>query len=289
MAVLGLEHTGHHLWEAMYGLLEEQGQMLPFEQPSNGLCTARDGINKGRAQCLTRLTQLVDLAAAWGHDSAKLMQLRQAFRADGQLLLASHAANRSIKANGLALCSYPCGHCGVQGAPHPELFRLVNPCRQPDATLYAAAAEAAKVDLRFVVTTRPALEVLRDDLSENSGFTLRRALLMQSQCRLLLEQLRRLDRRFYVCMAYSAPHMAVADVRNHTGLEITPALATRYHTAPKSKGKLTLMLWQQQLANDNRDFVSAVFRLQSCIHEIDQSCPNAKALPALSSLPSKSA
>lgn len=122
---VGLEHTGHHAWEAI-------GTQL-----SHGLA------GNGKLQQLVReIAGVIFFGEVLGGVPAAA--LGQAFQAAVQAF-----GSRRAQPVWLNSCSYPCGGAGERN----------NPLRHPDLRTMHRAASAAGAEMRYLVMTRHPTEV----------------------------------------------------------------------------------------------------------------------------------
>lgn len=169
---VGLEHSGHHLWH-------------------DGIFPAVTTASSERLSRALFLADESDPGAAWAPcpdpwslDRPRLVsELKAAFEADRAS--ADRAGGAWPKPRALRGCSFPC---------------LL--ARNPDVTLVAEAAEAARADLRIVVMVRDPLELV-SSCSEGCGITPARVSMYARACRVLQAQLRSLDPAFLTCFPYS--------------------------------------------------------------------------------------
>jgi len=197
--VAGMEHTGHKLWhgEDWFDVHREgliQALRLPkAEQASKEAYLSIRRYGNGCAGNVDAMTRSIASDA------------RELRRSDG---------GGSSSAMFLAGCSYPCD---------------TNPRQRgsPDVNLFARAAEAASVDFRALVLTRPASETVYDKLKDenagSSGFRLPRLQALLRHCRVLRQQLESLDADFWACVPYHSYREGWSTpLRNWSGLELGP-------------------------------------------------------------------
>jgi len=125
------------------------------------------------------------------------------------------------------------------------------------------------------VLTRPAIEVIRDDLWPNSGFTTARSKLMLDQCHIMLQQLRRVDSRFVQCWSYHDMSHDV-DRMHHTpalralkgllGVDVLPALFRIFRVPSFSRFQQSAALLGEAPADVRLD----AYHLQACINEVEK-------------------
>jgi hypothetical protein len=190
---VGLEHSGHHLWQ----------RLLPRFSATSGVSSALHPIER-RGCARQRWWGSDPGARSWfalenvpnpcpfarADDAAKVVAtLKRAFEED--------VAQRRTSLYNIKSCSFPCG---------PGSF--------PDVTLVARAAEAAGVDLRLVVMTRDPTEIVHG-CGLGCGFTELRVRQMLHACRQLDAQLRKLHPAFYQCFDYHAYPLVSTAQRDH--------------------------------------------------------------------------
>ena len=135
---LGLEHTGHHLWES---------------------------IVEGRTKIVSEYINLFELAGAqammklpgkhgWDWNANRTEAVRGLTSRFGEETWRGRdAGNRGLSLVGINSCSYPCGFQENPDDPG-------DPLRYPiDPVAIAMAARAARLDVRFLVLWRPAGEL----------------------------------------------------------------------------------------------------------------------------------
>ena len=163
MYAVGLEHTGHHLWhDSLYSLLSCKQRVLGQEHSVGALID----------------TGLELPCAPLSRQGAVSDYLRAAVRRWRRSMLMGGGVGLTC----LNSCSYPCG-----GAPWP---------RNPDVVALARASNAAQVDLRLLVLTREAVEIIY-------WFNERRVDALVDACTRMVAQLELLDPRFYACFDYN--------------------------------------------------------------------------------------
>lgn len=111
----------------------------------------------------------------------------------------------------LSSCSYPCGGKGLV-------------IRRPDITFLARVAEKADVDLRLLVMTRQAVQIV-------NSFHRHRVAMLYQHCVQLKAQLLKLDPRFFYCAPYhfSGSPVHVDAVSKFIGVNVSSALAINFH------------------------------------------------------------
>ena len=238
LAVVGLEHTGHHLWHnALAPRLTDQ--LLPqltgldtytLQSPHVAI------VPPGRVQGWAKTTTNLSLAmASYSHRLRGVVAQRRTER----------DALKPLSL--LQLCSYPCGDCTrvVLGAQAGGSEQPDNLCGCPNVVSLTRAAEDAGFNMRLLVLSRrSAIEVIRDDGWPISGMITERAALLAHQCRHMLRELRQVEDRIAACMDYHEPHKAVAPIATNVGLDISNALKGGYRPASAQKTTQRAAQWQ---------------------------------------------
>ena len=158
--VLGLEHTGHHLWESLY-------PSTRANSAASWLINYEVGFARGRIRQGDGESCELDLAV---HLALEERAARLA-AGTGSVLL------------GINSCSYPCG-------PGPPKFNVL---RSPDAPLLVRAAQRAGTTLRLLVTLRRSEDLFHgypDDGSDGFANASAHVVPLGDACELMLGQLR---------------------------------------------------------------------------------------------------
>ena len=90
--------------------------------------------------------------------------------------------------------SYPGGTCHVRGGK----------CSIPDVRLLWQSARLASVDMRFLLLTRPAFELIYDSLWPRDGYVAERVDLLTRSCRKMQRHLNYLPQSHVLCLPYHA-------------------------------------------------------------------------------------
>lgn len=174
--VAGLEHTGHHLWHnGLFPRLASKNATKPL-----GKTFQAKKIKHERLQAL--------LNTGWdcGNDE-RIIERTNATMQDMYTEMFEYenrVSTRLHNAATITFFSYPCFRWS-------KLYEGMN----PDLVSMAKAAEKARADLRILVLTRPAIEIMHQ-------FNTDRAEVYAASCQELTAQLKALDPRFHFCFPY---------------------------------------------------------------------------------------
>jgi len=131
--------------------------------------------------------------------------------------------------------------------------------------MLAQAAEQLGVDLRVLVLTRRAADVLYDSLYPAHGFSMPRATMMMLQCRHLLAQLSQMDPRFLMCFPYETYQcLPWGRVARFLGVDVRAAVRERYRP-----NRLNALRNDRLLRESSARVQNMAARLQTCIDHIE--------------------
>lgn len=173
VTAIGLEHTGHHVWwgdeprvrDGVFGRLP--GYMLAYE---------------ASATMYGMFWQQLAFESSRRNRSSAILRLTKALRDN------HHPGARMWT----TMNSYPGGRCHVRGGI----------CSTPDVRLLWQSARLAAVEMRFLLLTRPAFEVIYDRMWLNTGYVQERLDLLTRSCRRMQHQLAVLPRSHVFCVPY---------------------------------------------------------------------------------------
>mmetsp|Transcript_60804 Transcript_60804/g.101004 ORF Transcript_60804/g.101004 Transcript_60804/m.101004 type:complete len:390 (-) Transcript_60804:699-1868(-) len=231
MMVVGLEHSGHHMWWAI------------LQSPQ--LNATLDSTLNVSSICWSAWFSAEYWPACQG-TTRWLNLLADALRTDKALKMSRNASLPPSQATLVVLDqpSYPYGRAALN----------------PDAHGLAKAAETAQVDIRFVVLTRPAHEIIyrwtRDYLGR-----------LSRSCSLLLGQLQRLHPTFYMCFPYNTgDRLNRAKVTAFLSRDIVPAMSSIWKPTNRSEYSIGM----QRLAD--LDVAAAFGVLNACTLDVEHHC-----------------
>lgn len=240
--VVGLEHTGHHLWESLY-------PSTRADSASSWLFNYEVGFARGRIKQGDGEACELDLAL---HLALEERAARLA-AGTGSVLL------------GINSCSYPCG----PGRP--------NVLRSPDAPLLVRAARRAGTTLRLVVTLRRPEDLLHgysDDGSDGFANASAHIVPLGDACELMLGQLRsvasmraRGDDLVDVLFVHYYRTAAVASrLSEFLRFDVSTAIAARFR--PSSRNSPERIAERLKLEQSGLKTSAAWQRLESCNREL---------------------
>ncbi|KAJ8613383.1 hypothetical protein CTAYLR_002313 [Chrysophaeum taylorii] len=217
----GLEHTGHHLWA--------KGILRQFEAKDAGLAyaTSRSLIRREErydGSCELRGMDEVNLGRPSGESRYKRQALPPWSTKDGRkwsifndTVYAVLKDVGNLRAFGgsrmlyVTACSYPC-----------------NGKARPDITFLARAIEEAGFDLRILLLTRPALQIV-------NKFNRERVAVLRRNCVQLKAQILSLAPEFWACAPYhyysSEPH--IERLSAFIGLNVSHAVHMTYRRSSR--------------------------------------------------------
>lgn len=245
LVTVGMEHSGHHMWTAVFPHLVDAGALRPHS--SAGLPVAL----KLRALC----TRGASGGACIPNWQQRATQVANAFLTL-PVPLRTPAPDHTRHTRLVALepfCSYPCS-------------RMVE---YPDVVTLSRGADIAGVDLRLMVLTRPAHEIIYDTTSQRLDD-------LVDGCTRLVYQLSMLDTRFFFCFPYNLSALAGEIELGAAFLGCSPtaldtAIRRVFHPSDRSLGAWA-MLDQAPTAIRRKHSV-----LRQCTRTLDHLCTQARS------------
>lgn len=190
VAIAGLEGTGHHGWNALFSsacVMPKCGVTPEIAETVGALWYSTPSMNAPLEGA-----QLTEVATRM-HDLMSLSAQERSMQRIPERMVVINTAAQNVEGNmrGVGMMSYP------NGGPHTGLDPSQ---RHPDLPVLAALGEGAGADVRLLVLLRSPLDsVLSTSVHRSFGSIRYQLAKLTHEALVLLEQLRTIDPRFYVC------------------------------------------------------------------------------------------
>lgn len=246
LTLLGLEHTGHHLWHSHSSILETLTK--------SGFTTRAD--NLATVNFFNELHHPVGDPDTF---SANLTgDYASAIVKDTEHVPPHHFGYLSVT-------SYP-------GGGHEACMEHTKRCVYPLPFAIQAAAGRVGVPSKFILLTRPALEVVRDNFWPNEGFTNTRVDVLNEMCTILEKHLASLKRRSVFCAPYKDYNMPGfrKNLGKFLGIDLNSVIDAVYKPSSVTRKRALLRNKTATLHT-----IRGVSSLQKCIDRIEyKGCSN---------------